>query len=155
MIRMAVVEVELKGDSISESGADNGDGVTWNRERKGIFEEKVTGFDGILIMIEKRMLANMTLNFWLIQPNAWKAVLWDKEGDRVRERGAFTSSVLYMLCLYCVYDIHKRGQTERRVCENRGQGKVQTLIYKFMDIVCGQQLKPWNQMTAFHENWGD
>lgn len=74
-MRMAVAEAELKGDNILELGANNGDGGMWHRQKKGIFEEKVTVLGGIVKTMEKSMLANMTLNFWLVQPNAWKAVL--------------------------------------------------------------------------------
>lgn len=40
-----------------------------------IFEGKVTGLGGILKIRGKRILVNMILDFWLVQPNVWRAIL--------------------------------------------------------------------------------
>lgn len=72
---MAVAEVKLNEDSILALGADEGDGEMQNGYSGDISQVKVTGLGGILKMMGKKMLANMTLDSWFAQPNVQSAIL--------------------------------------------------------------------------------
>ena len=81
----------------------------WDRYRgKYSFEGKVTGLGGILKIKRKRILTNMILDFWFPQPNAWNALLWDREGNWAREK------VDYELNFVCVvFILYLRYPPER------------------------------------------
>lgn len=72
---MTVAEVELKEDSILTLGADEGDGEMQDGQSGDISQVEVTGLGGILKMMGKKMLANMTLDSWIAQPNVQSAIL--------------------------------------------------------------------------------
>ena len=85
---MGVTEVDIKDDSIFKWSAVDGVGEMWDRcRRKDSFEGKVTGLGGILKIKRKRILTSTILYFWLAQPNAWNALLQDREeGNWAREK---------------------------------------------------------------------
>lgn len=70
-----------------------------------IFEGKVTGLGGILKIRGKRILVNMILDFWLVQPNVWRAILWDREEENwAREKGDYELNfVCAVFILYLWY----------------------------------------------------
>lgn len=109
---MRVAEVELKEDSILDLEQ------TMEMERYGtdtgeMFKVKVTGLCGILKMMGERMLTNMILNSGLHNLMHGELLFEIEKKEIEQEKREIMSSILYTFYLYCLCDIHQRGQVER------------------------------------------